>query len=214
MTTKLRLYQNACLVLGTTPVVSLAENNPVRYALDTVYDNDMVRVCLEQGQWNFGTRTVKMSYDTDVAPPFGLNKAFAKPDDYVRTTALCQDEWFRIPILEYADENNYIFASLETVYLKYVSNDDKFGGDLSIWAPSFSTFVEVFMAWKLAPLHARDKDRRREINELYRMAKIDARSKDVMNQPTEFPAQGSWLRYRQGRSGGSRDFGNPTQLLG
>lgn len=213
MTTKLRLYKGACNVLGEMPLTSLTENRPLRYLLDDIYDNKIVRKCLEQGQWNFGIRSAEVSFDPDVTPDFGYSRAFSKPSDYVRTTAVCEDEWFKVPLIQYSDENNYIFCELETIYLSYISDDSGYGGDLSLWPESFSNFVEVFLAYKAAPTHVKDIKRRKEIREEYRFARLNARSQDAANQPTTFPAEGSWLRSRRGRSGNS-DRGNISQLIG
>jgi hypothetical protein len=51
-----------------------------------------------------------------------LRGAFAKPTDWVDTSAVCQDEYFRVPLLQYADEVGYWFADLDEIYVKYVSD--------------------------------------------------------------------------------------------
>ena len=131
-TTRLKLYNEALITfLGERALGSLAENREPRRVLDAVWDNGAIDYCLEQGLWNFATRAQQITYSPSVEPPFGYRYAFTKPDDYVRTAAVCSDERFNCPLTQYADEGGFWFADLDTLYVKYVSDDDQYGYDLS-----------------------------------------------------------------------------------
>src|SRR4051812_47728400 len=113
MTTKLLLYNGALTKLGERRLSTLAENREPRRALDGVYDDNFINKVLIAGQWNFATVSVQADYSASIEPDFGFARAFDKPTDFIRTIAVCSDEFFRAPVLDYADEGNYWFADLD-----------------------------------------------------------------------------------------------------
>src|SRR5574343_760692 len=128
MATKISLYNNALLLLGERTLASLTESREVRRLLDKVWARPVVRECLEAGLWRFAMRTVELTYSPSVEPPFGYRYAFDRPSDLVRTAAVCQDEYLREPLLQYQIEGEYWYAELDTIYVRYVSDDDAYGG--------------------------------------------------------------------------------------
>ncbi len=216
MTTKLSVFNGALLHCGERflhSTTGLTENREPRYLLDHVWANNGVKHCLEQGQWHFAMRTVQIDYDPSVEPGFGYNRAFLKPDDWLLTSGLCSDEFFRAPLTQYRDEAGYWYANLDTLYVQYVSNDTDYGQDLNKWPESFREYVEAHFASKIIK-KLTGGSVEKEIamqKEAARLLKI-AKSKSAMAEPTKFPAQGSWTRSRHGRSGGDR--GNRGSLIG
>ena len=81
MTSKLTLFNGALRLLGERRLASLTEDRPARRYLDDAWDDGLVDDALEQGFWNFATRTVQMTASTSVEPEFGYRYAFQKPDD-------------------------------------------------------------------------------------------------------------------------------------
>ena len=203
MTDKLSVYNDALLLCGERAISGLTENREPRYLLDQVWDNGAIEHCLEQGQWHFAMRTIRVDYDPAVEPEFGYQYAFDKPTDWVLTAAFCSDEYFNWPITRYTDENDYWFADETIVYVKYVSNDTAYGSDLSLWPISFKDYVAAYMAGqivgkvsasdeKLYWLHGKDG------TQGYIEKKLDAaKSKAAWALPTSFPARGSWNNARQ-----------------
>jgi hypothetical protein len=137
MTTKLQLYNNALLLCGERALGSLTEEREPRRLLDQVYDTDGIKKCLEMGQWKFAMRTIQIDYDPDVSPTFGYQRAFDKPTDWVVTSSVCSDEYFRAPLLQYTDEAGYWYADLNTIYVRYVSDDAQYGKNIGSWPGSF-----------------------------------------------------------------------------
>jgi hypothetical protein len=127
--TQLALYNQALRMVGEPKLSALTDNRPERYALDSIWDEDPVKQILEEAQWTFATRTLEWNYDPSVTSDFGFKYAFTKPSNYVRSAAICSDEFFQEPITSFADENNYWFCEYETIYIKYVSDSDQFGRD-------------------------------------------------------------------------------------
>lgn len=219
MTTRLQLYNDALMLCGERFLASLTEEREPRRLLDQVWDSNGVRYCLEQGQWQFAMRTQEVDYDPSTEPPFGYRRAFNKPDDWVLTSALCSDAYFRTPLLAYADELEFWYADLDTIYVKFVSNDSDYGADLSIWPATFSDYAAAYFASKIIAKLTQDEKRIAFLlgapgdidgGELGRRLKV-AKSRAAMTQPTQFPAQGSWTRSRYGSRG---DRGNRNRLIG
>ena len=174
----------------------MTENREPRRVLDTFWDGGFVDEVLEQGLWNIAIRTAQIDYAPSITPAFGYRRAFSKPDDYIRTAGLATDEYFNNPLTAYNDEANYIFADHDTLYLRYVSNDASYGGDLSKWPESMSGFAACALAVKAckrltqsaADLEALKADCKKLLTE--------ARGRDAMNEATAFLPRGSWTTSR------------------
>ena len=196
-TSRLAIYNGALLICGHREISALTVSEESRRLLDAVWNDGGVRYCLEQGQWNFAMRAVRLDYDPAITPEFGYQRAFEKPTDWVSTAALCSDEYFSVPLLRYLDEAAYWYADLDKIYVKYVSDHSSFGGDLSEWPYSFTEYVKHHFALKIAPKIA-PKDVER-IEKMHGAALRIAKNKDAMGEPTRFAAQGGWTLARGGR---------------
>lgn len=221
-TTRLKIYNGALLICGERALASITENREPRHLLDNVWNDGGNRYCLEQGQWNFAMRTAKMTYDPDVEPAFGYRYAFQKPTDWVDTSAVCQDPFFNVPLMQYADEIQWWFASLDTIYCKWVSDDENYGLNLANWPSSFTEYVKHFYASKVIMKLTGDKQRQQTL--LGPPGRPDkgtlgyalqlAKNRDAMAKPPQRPAQGGWSRARQGGWGTGRDGGGTGSLIG
>jgi len=200
MASKLSIYNGALRALGERRLASLSEDRSSRRELDDAYD-DVVATCLEAGFWNFAMRTVELEASTDVVPEFGLNYAFDKPSDWVRTYKMSANERFDPPLDDWNDEQGYIFADVEPLYLRYVSNDVDTGLNLTLWPRSFTAYVEHALAKAVCLNINSSETRNAELVKDLRKAKADALAKDAMNQAMEFPPTGTWV---QSRSNGMR----------
>lgn len=223
MTTRLQLYNNALLICGERFLASLNEDREPRRLLDQVWDSGGVKHCLESGQWKFAMRAVLLDYDTAIDPDFGYRRAFSKPTDWCCTSAVCSDEFFRVPLTQYVEETGYWFADLDQLYVRYVSNDSAFGGDLSIWPAKFADYVATYFASKIVlPLTTDDNKVRMILGDdltgnkrgLLAAARKEAKSLDAMSGPTTFPATGSWVLSRANGRSSRRDGGSRNTLIG
>ncbi len=149
MTTQLTLYNDALLLCGERFLASLTEEREPRRLLDQVWSSGGVKACLELGQWNFAMCSIQIDYDPGMEPDFGYRRAFVKPDDWVLTSGVCSDEFFRCPLLRYWDEANYWYSDLDTIYVRYVSNDVAYGMNLNHWPQTFAEVVEAHFAAKI-----------------------------------------------------------------
>lgn len=212
MASRLGVYNNALSFLGERRLEKLTENREPRRALDAIWNDGFVDYVLEEGFWNFATRTVMLDYSTSISPPFGYNRAFDHPTDYIRLVAISDNEYFEPPLNRYDDEGAYWYADIDQIYIRYVSNDASFGGGLSLWPETFSEWAASHLAFKTAPRLTRSATTVDELRKAAKKLLVDARSKDAMGQPVKFPPRGSWSRARIG--GGSRDRGSRGRLIG
>lgn len=198
-TTRLQLYNGALVNhLGQRPIASLSVNEAARRYLDTAWNNNAVRWCLEQGQWKFAMRSVQVDYSPSVEPGFpGLAYAFNLPDDHVRLAGVFQDESMTVPYLDYREEGGYLWGNLETMYIRYVSDDEAYGGDTSLWPQSFVELVEIHLAAKAAKPITQDDNLVDKLEaKRDKVVLIKAKSRDAMEDPTRIPPPGSWLKSR------------------
>lgn len=203
MTSKLAIYNGALRFLGERKT-TLTENREPRRLLDDVWDDDGVRKCLQMGQFNFAIRSTQMDYDSGIEPPFGYRRVFGKPDDFVRTVGVCSDEYFKCPLTNYQDNNSYWLADLDTIFVRYVSDDVEYGYDFSKWPPNFTSFVESWFALQIAPSITGSETAKaltqRDVDKLLKAAKAT----DAMEEPPGFQPTGSWVRARRGSVGSDR----------
>lgn len=209
---QLDLYNGALLLCGERFLGSLTENREPRRLLDRVWSSNGVKTCLELGQWNFAMRTVQIDYDPSVQPNFGYNRAFQKPDDWVLTSGLCSDEFFRDPLTRYTDEAGFWYSDLDTLYVRFVSSDASYGLDIASWPDSFREFVEAHFASKIILKLSNSDQELSKILALRNKLLKTAKSRAAMAEPTSFPAQGQWSRSRN-RFPNRRDGGGNTGNL-
>lgn len=210
MTSQLSIYNAALRHIGERELASLTENREPRRVMDGVWDDDFVDTCLEEGFWNFATRAIKITYSPSVEPPFGYRYAFDVPNDHVRTVAVCTDEYFSTPELNYTTEGEYWFCDSQEMYIKYVSNDNAFGQDYSLWPKKFTRWVELYLASLVCERLTQNASKQEQLMKRAKRALIDARSKDAMEEATKFMPPGSWTRSRSSRVG--RDRGNRSSF--
>lgn len=210
--TRLKIYNGALRILGERKLASLSENREPRRVLDDIWDDQFTDYCLEQAPWNFAMRSIELSYSPSITPAFGYTRAFDKQSDWIRTAAVSLDEFFNTPLTQYTDEGEYWRANHDTLYIKYVSNDASYGGDLSLWPASFVRYVEAQLAMEACSRITKSDNERLDIERRVKRMLAEAKNKDAMNQPTQFAPTGSWVNSRVGPYGDSRK--NRSSLLG
>lgn len=212
MTTQLGLYNGALLYLGERRLSSLSVANEARRALDDVWDSGEIReYLLQQGYWNFAIRTVELTYSPSITPSFGFQYAFDKPEDWVRSVGISGDEYFTNP-LAYNDEQQYLFADLDTIYWRYVSKDEEYGYSMANWSPSFVEWVKAYLAYRIALRVTGSTKAQGDMFSLQMRLLTEAKSRDAMDDAIAYPPTGSWVKSR--RQGYSNDLGRRGNLIG
>jgi hypothetical protein len=196
MADKLGIYNGALRLLGERKLASLTEDRPARYYLDDAWDDGLIQRCLEEGYWNFATRTILATPETGIEPEFGYRKAYQKPTDYVKLKAISTDEYFRTTLHQYSDESEYWFCDYDPLYIQYISNDVDYGFNPGKWTQSFEDFVKPVLADEVKELITGSDGKYDRIKKALKDAKTSARSKDAMNRPPKFGQTGSWVSAR------------------
>ncbi len=213
MASKLSLYNGALRVLGERKLGSLTEDRAPRRRLDSVWDEGGVKYCLEQGLWNFAMNTISLTYSPSITVPDGFPYTFAfdKPEDWCRTALVSDDGCFINKGFDFADEAAYWFANPDTIWVKYVSDDANFGGDLSLWPQKFLAYVQQYFAWKICKSTTNSNTDKEQIAKDMKKALTDARATDAMNESPKRLPPGTWSQSRRGARR-SNDGGSNSQL--
>lgn len=184
---------------ASLPVQDVEGEMALRRLLDESYDSAVLYL-LEQGLWNFASRTVAIESETAVEPAFGYTYVFEKPDDYVRLVAIGDNGSLWPPIDDYLDEGAYWNANCDPLYVQYVSNDASYGLNTSLWPQTFKRLLEAYLALQIAPdPHASiSAAKLQELKDHYSRMLRDARSKDAFNQAPQRPPPGRLSRSRSG----------------
>jgi hypothetical protein len=192
---RLTLYNESLRLLGEQRLVRLDENTAARHELDAAWTNAF-RFLLESGFWNFATRTVRLIHDPDVEPVFGYDYAFLKPDDWVRTTQISIHPDFADPLVEFEDEAGYWHTHHDTIYVRYVSNDEDYGANEGAWPISFEKALAAYLAFEVCLVINNNKSDRNDLFQLYEKRLREAKSRDAMNERTRPLPVGKWRRSR------------------
>lgn len=212
MTTRLDIYNGALTYAGERTIASLAVNEEGRRLLDYVWNDNGVLACLERGQWKFAMRTAKLTPYPSYTREFGYQYAFEKGTDWVNTSAVCEDEYFRAPLLQYQDEKQFIFADIMPIYVRYISSDEQYGLNLGRWPSSFTEYVKAYFAGRIVLKLTGDESRDKRLNDmrsgLVQKLLIDAKNSDAMADPTKFSPPGQWNMARNGWGRGRGPFGD------
>lgn len=207
MADKLQVYNAALLHLGAKTLATLTESRKSRRTLDAVWASGAVRYCLEQGYWNFATRTIKIEATPSLEPDFGYRFAFDKPSDFVRLISISYDEYMDTPLNRFTDEDQYWFADYDTLYISYVSDDVSYGGSLGVWTETFTRLVQLYLAHFAAPSITHDDAIIKRVEMAYKLALTNAKNKDATNQGAKATPLGRLARSRlNGRNTESRSY--------
>ncbi|HDZ73696.1 MAG TPA: hypothetical protein ENH55_13205 [Aurantimonas coralicida] len=214
-TDQLALYNIALAAVGERSIASLTEGREPRRLLDEIWNRGAgaIEYFLEQGYWNFAIRTVQIDRSTSVSTSFGFTYVFDIPTDYIRLVQLSAGEYFDDPLVRYEPEQAFIYADVDPIYMRYISDDASFGNDLTLWPETFTLWAGHWLATQIGARFLNDADYK-ELQLKTKRYLIDARSKDAAQEPPRWPPLSSWARARFGRSTGRRDRGSRGQLIG
>jgi hypothetical protein len=202
---QLDLYNRALSEhLGEKTLASLTEVRKARFLLDDVWARDPIKSALEDGQWTFGNRTLRIDASLTIEPEFGFDNAFEKPTDWLITTAISADPYFNNTLDAYSDEAGIIYAPMQTIYLKYVSNDANYGQNDALWPEYFRNYVAGKMALRICEPLTQSEAKIQRIEQTMEKILMNAQGKDNRNRPTTYPSEGTWARARRGTWGGRR----------
>ncbi|RWG25565.1 hypothetical protein [Mesorhizobium sp.] len=206
MASKLSIYKSALRYLGNAAgVASLTEASPARRALDDVW-TEAGEYMLAKGLWNFAIRSSEFQNDEDVEPLFGYQYAFSKPSDWVRTVSISTDPTFMVGFEDFADETSYWYANSDTLYIRYVSNDDDYGWNIGAWREPFAQAFAAYLAFQCALPISADKGTRTDLFNLSKALLTEAKTLDAVDERVAYSPAGRLVqsRLRRGSLTGTR----------
>lgn len=204
MVSKLQVWNGALREIGETRITDTGDAIESARVLTGAWDST-VAYCLEAGLWNFALNDTGIS--TDTGPQFGHSYQFNKPGDWVRTASVSASPTFYPPLEDYADQDTFWRANVNPLYVRYVSNDTGRGMDLAHWPTSFTRYVELELAWRIGKRVNQSDAQREVLAKDRRDAKLNAQSKDAMNEAApKRPPPGRLVRSRMGIGATTKEF--------
>lgn len=201
-TSRLAVYNKALRYLGERRLASVTENSESRRAIEQEYD-DAILMVLEAANWNFAIRAIEMAYDPGIAPQFGYSRAYAKPDDWIRTVNISANDSV-LGIHDYRDENGRWHTNIEPIYVRYVSSDGMFGGNLGLWTPIFAEAVASHIAMVCCERITQSDTKHEKLIKIARDTLRNAIASDNVNEPPRDMPMGRWAISRLGSRNSNR----------
>lgn len=195
MADRLEIYRGALRLLGPSNLASLTEDRPERHTLDGVWQTAGDSL-LQEGLWNHAIRSSELTYDEDVEPLFGYRYAFSHPEDFVRLANISQTADYREGLNHYETEAGYFYADLETIYIRYVSNDADYGWNVGAWPVSFATTMSAYLAFESGLPVSADRGNRNDIYTLYQTRLGRAKTLDAVDERVHHSPPGRLTRAR------------------
>lgn len=199
MASKLAIYKGALRLLGPHELAALTDDRPERYQLDDAWDDAAAHV-LQEGLWNFAIRSTTVTQSgTTIA---GWDYAFTKPTDWVRTAGISSEATFRVGFEDYQDQGGKWYANVDTLYVRYVSNDASYGLSIASWPASYAKAMEAYLAFETGLPVSGDRGNRNDLFQLYKSRLARAKTLDAFDESVKFPPAGRLVRARfSGRNG-------------
>jgi hypothetical protein len=204
VTTKLKIWNDCLAELGQAAITATGEEGVAPAALWDVHDRTVI-YCLEQGYWNFATKTASLATEGGTAM-YGYIYPYQKPAGWVRTILISANEDYWPPFEQYEDARNQINADISPLYMAYVSTEGVVSGAnaFTTWPETFSTYVSCELAKRICRRIGGASDEYDKIERRCKETKEDALSKDAMNEGVRFPPEGRWTMSRRGGRRGDR----------
>lgn len=147
MATQLSLYNGALRIIKITPLATVTDDRPERYALDAAYA-EALTYGLELASWAFAARSISLA--TAATAGAGYARSVTLPTDYIRTITISGSSNYFPPLETYTIHGRTLYTNQATVYLTYVSSDAAYGGDLTKWPTSYARLIEAHLATEIA----------------------------------------------------------------
>jgi hypothetical protein len=151
---KLKVYNDALILIGERTLTSLTENREPRRLLDSAFDFDAINYCLEIVKPVFSRKTIKLTVSTPSAN-HDLDNVFALPSDWIATVDVYSDSRLDQPISRYINEDRAIACEYDTIFVRYASSDN--AEVYTKWSPAFANVVSTYLGRKISERLAPDK---------------------------------------------------------
>ncbi len=194
MATQTDLYNGAARLLKERRFADITTDDvPLRYELDNVYA-DALAFMLEQGQWNFASRSASVA--GSVSSNRGFSYRFTKPSDFVRLISISASASYYPPLETYDEDGAYWYCNETTVYVTYVSDHASYGGNLTLWPQTYAKAVEAYLAMEVGPHLTKSDELIARVAQTYEAALQLALAKDAINRTVRIASSGTLEIYK------------------
>jgi hypothetical protein len=206
MADKLQVWKQALVYLQKETISTLTDDVPAVYTFGAAWDG-VVEEAFNAGDWNFAKLSVALSLNNTETPAVGWTYVFDYPDDWMRTVAINSSPEFRTRFYDYVDENGFLHANTNILYLRYISRDKM--DDVASWPTMFWRYVAAKLAYDTCGRLTSGDTLEDKLEKRTDKALRQAKSVDARNENNKVLNPGSWLMSRYGGYGpcGSNDGG-------
>ena len=196
MADKLSIFNGALAYLKERRLSSLEEEIETRYVLDDIWaSGNIPDFLLEEADWAFARKSVKLEAVNDREAAFGYRNIFQIGEDVARITSISSDEYYHRPLVSYQLDGNQIVSDYIDIYIRYVSYER--GRDLGNWTRSFADLAERYLAYRAAGRLGEISGAEMAAYERsYEKALNNAIAHTSVAEPTQFLPAGRWRQAR------------------
>jgi len=198
MADKLQVWKQALVYLQKETISTLTDDVPAVYTFGAAWDG-VVEEAFNAGDWNFAKLSVALSLNTTETPAVGWTYVFDYPDDWMRTVAINSSPDFRTRFYDYVDENGFLHANTNVLYLRYISRDKM--DDVASWPTMFWRYVAAKLAYDTCGRLTSGDTLEDKLEKRTDKALRQAKSVDARNENNKVLNPGSWLMSRYGGYG-------------
>ncbi|MQW45577.1 hypothetical protein GHK68_25790 [Sinorhizobium meliloti] len=206
MADKLQVWKQALVHLQKETISTLTDDVPAVYTFGAAWDG-VVEEAFNAGDWNFAKLSVALSLNSTETPAVGWSYVFNYPPDWMRTVAINSSPDFRTRFYDYVDEDGFLHANTNILYLRYISRAKM--TDVASWPSMFWRYVAAKLAYDTCGRLTSGDTLEDKLEKRTEKALRQAKSVDARNENNKVLNPGSWLLSRYGGYGpcGSNDGG-------
>lgn len=147
MAAKINVYNGVLNLLGLRHLEALTDHRQERRVIDSEWDKAVAH-CLASGVWNFAMRDTSIAQSG--AGSMGFTYYVTKPSDLVHLFLISAEADFDPPLqYSFSDQGDRWHVNSTPIYVRYISSDASYGGDVSKWPGPFVRYVEASLACML-----------------------------------------------------------------
>lgn len=179
MTTVVGICNMALGELRADPIVALTDNNPRAEACSVFYDEDRKQV-LRDHTWNFAIKRTGALTAESTGPTFEFSYYHLLPTDFLRIVGVYGEDLLEtLTPEEYQIENGKIASDYETIYIKYIYDNE----DTTMFDPLFVKTLSLKLANSIALQVTGNASLKDGMFQLYELALQKAKTVDGQERP-------------------------------
>lgn len=184
MASKLAVYNEALILVGSQELATLTDDVEARYKCDNAYAG-VVDYVLRQAAWRFALETSSITGTTG-STLAGFTYKFTKPADWLRTQAIYKLSGSREVPLDVREQDTRFHANETPIVVRYVGTG---GRTESLWPEHFTKAVAAYLAFSICERLTGDPNKAGQIFNLWQSRFLEAANADAIPDDP-------WLRHQ------------------